>query len=56
MVESDQDFFTPGRHNAYQFGYFTDVTTQSEQSIPQNGRLASPPTAPISEAVVLWGR
>lgn len=35
---------------------FTDVTTQSEQSIPQNGWLASPPAAPISEAVVLWER
>lgn len=22
MVESNQNFFTPGRHNAYQFGYF----------------------------------
>ena len=22
MVESNQNIFTPGRHNAYQFGYF----------------------------------
>lgn len=35
---------------------FTDVTTQSEQSVPQNSWLASPPAAPISEAVVLWER